>query len=154
MKYGYTRTSTSDKRDDDLLQRARAVIDVIIMLTMLLDRGSGGRSLSDAVDPSTREGKLLLNLRTMFAAYEREPVQERIQAGLDAARQRGVRIGRPPADPDELARKVREVENLVSSEGLSVTKAVKAIGWSRASYYRHAPTFSVRGVLDETSDAH
>lgn len=187
MRYGYTRTSTKDKQDDDLQRRAlmdagvderriyadqisgskeartrsgwsslderledddelvvwridrigRSMIDVITTVKDLTDRGVAVRSLSDGIDPSTREGRLMLNLMATFAEYERELIQERVQSGVDAARQRGVRFGRPPVDMDEVNRKVRTVQHLVEAEGLNVVEAAKTVGWSKATYYRH-----------------
>lgn len=187
MRYGYTRTSTKDKQDDDLQRRAlmdagvderriyadqisgskeartrsgwsslderledddelvvwridrigRSMIDVITTVKDLTVRGVAVRSLSDGIDPSTREGRLMLNLMATFAEYERELIQERVQSGVDAARQRGVRFGRPPVDMDEVNRKVRTVQHLVEAEGLNVVEAAKTVGWSKATYYRH-----------------
>lgn len=57
-----------------------------------------------------------------------------------AAKARGVRFGRPEVDPVEVARKVRAVEYLVSTEGATVEAAAKTVGWSRATYYRHRAT--------------
>lgn len=187
MKYGYTRTSTQDKQDDDLQRRAlmdagvderriyadqisgskeartrwgwsslderledgdelvvwridrigRSMIDVIITVKDLIDRGVGVRSLSDGIDPSTREGRLMLNLMATFAEYERELIQERVQAGVDAAKQRGVRFGRPAPDPERVARNLRTIQHLIETEGLGVVEAARTVGWSKATYYRH-----------------
>lgn len=115
----------------------RSMIDVIMTVSELQQRGVRLRSLSDSIDPSTREGRLMLNLMATFAEYERELIQERVRAGVDAARARGVRFGRPAADPEEAGRKVRTVRHLVQSEGISVAAAARTVGWSRATYYRH-----------------
>ena len=187
MKYGYTRTSTKDKQDDDLQRQAlieagvderriysdqisgakqtktragwsglderledgdelvvwridrigRSMIDVITTVKSLTDRGVLVRSLSDHIDPSTREGRLMLNLMATFAEYERKLIQERVQAGVYAARSRGVRFGRPAPAPEKVTRNLRIVQRLVEEDGLSVVEAAKTIGWSKATYYRH-----------------
>lgn len=187
MKYGYTRTSTKDKQDDDLQRRdliaagvaaeqiysdqvsgskeartrvgwaaldaklragddlvvwridriGRSMIDVITTVKDLVDRGVKLQSLSDRIDPSTREGRLMLNLMATFAEYERELIQERVQSGVDSARARGMQFGRPPADPAKVARNLRTIQHLVESEGLGVVEAAKTVGWSKATYYRH-----------------
>lgn len=115
----------------------RSMIDVITTVTDLLERGVRVRSLSDGIDPATREGRLMLNLMATFAEYERELIQERVQAGVDAARARGVRFGRPPADRTVVARKLRLIQQLVAEEGLSVAEAAETQGWSKATYYRY-----------------
>lgn len=187
MKYGYTRTSTKDKQDDDLQRRAlsdagvgdskiysdqvsgskaaltrsgwskldarlrsgdelvvwridrigRSMIDIINTVHDLLDRGVAVRSISDGIDPSTREGRMQLNLMATFSEYERELIQERVQAGVDAAKARGVRFGRPAPDAKKVARNLRIIQQLVETEGLGVVEAAKTVGWSKATYYRH-----------------
>lgn len=187
MKYGYTRTSTKDKQDDDLQRRAlsdagvdgkhiysdqisgsktassrsgwsslddrlqdgdelviwridrigRSMIDVITTVTALTQRGVAVRSLTDGINPSTREGRLMLSLMATFAEYERELIQERVQAGVDSARARGVQFGRPPVDPVKVARNLRTVKHLIEEEELGVVEAASTVGWSKATYYRH-----------------
>lgn len=191
MKYGYTRTSTKDKQQDDLQRDAlvaagvaeaqiysdqvsgskqtraragwtdldlqlrhgdelvvwridrigRSMIDVITTVSELTERGVAVRSITDGIDPSTREGRLLLNLMATFAEYERELIQERVQGGVDSAKARGVKFGRPAPEPGETARKVRVVQHAVDTEGISVEAAARMVGWSRATYYRHRGQF-------------
>lgn len=187
MKYGYTRTSTKDKQDDDLQRRAlvdvgvdvkqifsdqvsgskeaktrsgwtnlegrlragdelvvwridrigRSMIDVICTVKDLLDRRIKVRSLSDGIDPATREGRLMLSLMATFAEYERELIQERVRAGVDAAKARGVKFGRPAPDAEKVAMNLRTVQHLIDAEGLRVVEASQIVGWSKATYYRH-----------------
>ncbi|MBK0332054.1 recombinase family protein [Brachybacterium sp. MASK1Z-5] len=115
----------------------RSMIDVITSVDELLERGVIVRSLSDGIDPSTSEGRLMLKLMAVLAEYERELIRESVNAGVDAARARGVKFGRPAPDPEEAARKVRVVQYLVREEGFTVAKAAAEVGWSRATYYRH-----------------
>lgn len=193
MKYGYTRTSTKDKQDDDLQRRAlidagvgamqifsdqvsgskeartrsgwtnldgrlregdelvvwridrigRSMIDVITTVKDLVDRDVKIRSLSDGITPETREGRLMLSLMATFAEYERELIQERVQAGVDAAKARGVKFGRPAPDAEKVALNLRTVKYLIDSEGLGVVDAARTVGWSKATYYRHRSTAGV-----------
>ncbi len=121
----------------------RSMIDVITTVKDLVDRGVKVRSLTDGIDPSTREGRLMLNLMATFAEYERELIQERVQAGVDAARAKGKRFGRPAPDPAEVARKVRVVESLIETDGLSPADAAATVGWSRSTFYRHRQSVGV-----------
>lgn len=139
---GWSTLEARLRRGDELVvwridRIGRSMIDVITTVTELLERGVVVRSLSDGIDPSTREGRLMQSLMATFAEYERELIQERVQAGVDAARARGVRFGRPRPDPDETARKVRAVDHLAGTEGLTVEAAARTVVWSRATYYRH-----------------
>lgn len=115
----------------------RSMIDVVTTVKDLLDRGVNVRSLSDGIDPTTREGRLMLNLMATFAEYERELIQERVRAGVDAAKARGVKFGRPTPDAERVALNLRTVKHLIDSEGLGVVDASRTVGWSKATYYRH-----------------
>lgn len=103
----------------------------------LLDRGIEVRSLSGGIYTSTHEGRLMLNLMATFAEYERELIQERVQAGVDAATARGVKFDRPAPDTTKFALNLQTVKRLIDSEGLGVVDAARTVGWSKATYYRH-----------------
>jgi Resolvase, N terminal domain len=47
------------------------------------------------VDPTTSSGKLIAQVLSSFAEYERAQISERSKAGLTAKKRRGERIGRP-----------------------------------------------------------
>lgn len=52
-------------------------------------------SLRDNLDLSTPSGRLMLHIIGAMAEFERELIRERVSAGIQAARRRGARIGRP-----------------------------------------------------------
>jgi DNA invertase Pin-like site-specific DNA recombinase len=52
-------------------------------------------SLRDNLDLSTPAGRLMLHIIGAMAEFERSLIQERVAAGIAAARRRGVRMGRP-----------------------------------------------------------
>lgn len=68
---------------------------------------SVGEPWSDTAGPM---GELLLSVAAFVASWEREAIRERTRAGLAVARAKGRRLGRPPADPERLARAVAAVE--------------------------------------------
>ena len=57
--------------------------------------GVGFVSLNEALDLTTPAGRAMAALLAVFAAFEREILQERVRAGLAHARQNGKRLGRP-----------------------------------------------------------
>ncbi len=63
-------------------------------------------SLSEGLDFTTTVGKLLYQMISAFAEFERDCIRERVRAGMRNARARGKRIGRPPVvvDAAEVAR--------------------------------------------------
>jgi len=64
--------------------------------------------LDQAIDTSTPSGRLLFTVLAGIAEFERDLIRERTVAGMQAARRRGVRFGRPEVlDRDQHARLVR-----------------------------------------------
>ena len=59
------------------------------------DAGAGFRSVTEAVDTTTSAGRMVMQMLGSFAEFERSMVRERTRAGLAAARDRDVKLGRP-----------------------------------------------------------
>jgi DNA invertase Pin-like site-specific DNA recombinase len=51
-------------------------------------------SMSESIDTSTPTGKLMFSLLSAFAEFERGIIVERINAGLDRCRRKGIKLGR------------------------------------------------------------
>ncbi|HSZ91936.1 MAG TPA: recombinase family protein [Acetobacteraceae bacterium] len=49
-----------------------------------------------AIDTTTRAGRMFFQVTGAFAEFERSMIRSRVKAGLDRAKARGVRLGRPP----------------------------------------------------------
>jgi putative DNA-invertase from lambdoid prophage Rac len=73
----------------------RSVPDLLATLQELEHLGVGFVSLTEALDLTTPAGRAMAGLLAVFAAFEREILQERVRAGLAHARQNGMRLGRP-----------------------------------------------------------
>lgn len=58
-------------------------------------RGIEFRSLTEQIDTTTPVGKLLYRIINALAEFERDLNSERTKAGMEAARKRGKRVGRP-----------------------------------------------------------
>src|ERR1700687_2639362 len=73
----------------------RSVTDLLATLQELDHLGVGFVSLTEALDLTTAAGRAMAAMLAVFAAFEREVLQERTRAGLAHARQNGKRLGRP-----------------------------------------------------------
>src|SRR6202451_1417889 len=73
----------------------RSVADLLATLQELEHLGVGFVSLNEALDLTTPAGRAMAALLAVFAAFEREILQERVRAGLAHARQNGKKLGRP-----------------------------------------------------------
>lgn len=79
----------------------RSLPHLLDIITNLHKQGIAFRSLTEAMDTTTPHGELLFNLFGSLAQYERALTRERIMAGLDAAKRRGRKSGRPRAINEE-----------------------------------------------------
>lgn len=73
----------------------RSVTDLLATLQELEHLGVGFVSLTEALDLTTAAGRAMAAMLAVFAAFEREILQERTRAGLAHARANGKRLGRP-----------------------------------------------------------
>src|SRR5262252_7691559 len=73
----------------------RSVTDLLATPQELDHLGVGFVSLSEALDLTTAAGRAMAAMLAVFAAFEREVLQERTRAGLAHARLAGKRLGRP-----------------------------------------------------------
>ena len=76
----------------------RSTSDVVGSLEELKELNVKFVSITEALDFSTAMGRAMSGLLSVFAEFERELIRERVRAGLEQARSRGIRLGRPPLD--------------------------------------------------------
>jgi DNA invertase Pin-like site-specific DNA recombinase len=73
----------------------RSLHDLILMARRLEEAGIGLMSLQEKIDTSSSGGRLIFHMFGALAEFERQVIRERTQAGLNAARARGRKGGRP-----------------------------------------------------------
>jgi DNA invertase Pin-like site-specific DNA recombinase len=74
---------------------ARSLRHLLETIEGLEGQGKKFRSLTECIDTSTSGGKLIFSIIGAIAEFERALISERTKAGLEAARLRGRRGGRP-----------------------------------------------------------
>lgn len=109
----------------------RSIHDLFLTLKELTDLGVAFISLTEAVDMSTPIGRAVAGLLSVFAAFERELLKERVTAGIAQARKRGQRHGRPPT-VRKYATKVKQL----FKQGQSKADIARQLNISRASVRR------------------
>jgi DNA invertase Pin-like site-specific DNA recombinase len=77
---------------DRLGRSLKFLVDLIEQLNA---RSCGFVSLTDGIDTTTSTGELVYKILAVIAEFERGLISERTRAGLEAARRRGAKIGRP-----------------------------------------------------------
>ena len=76
----------------------RSLPHLLTTVSELKTRGIAFRSLTEQMDTTTPQGEFLFHIFGALAQFERSLIQERVQAGLAAARRRGS-PSRPPWRP-------------------------------------------------------
>jgi len=112
----------------------RSLRDLIDVVNELGERGVGFRSLQESIDTTTAVGKFTFHVFAALAEFERDLIRERTAAGLEAARQRGTRLGRPPALTPE---QVRMASVLMADPTLSAKQVAEQLGVHRSTLYRY-----------------
>lgn len=75
---------------------ARSMSHFVRIFEQLRAKNVGFRSLTEAIETETPQGRMFLNMLGVFAEFEREIIRERCLAGQVAARARGQTWGRVP----------------------------------------------------------
>ena len=110
--------------------------DLIAIVAGLRRQGVGLRSLKEAIDTTTPGGRLVFHVFAALAEFIRELIVEGTNEGLDAARARGQRLGRPPAMTPE---QVGHARAMLAQPKASIASIARLLGVSRSTLYKYVP---------------
>jgi len=109
----------------------RSLPHLIETVTMLGRCGVGFKSLTEGVDTSTSNGRLVFHIFGALAEFERDLIRERTGAGLSAAAARGRKGGRKAVvTPEKLGR-----AKVLIAEGLNVREAAGRVKVGKTALY-------------------
>ncbi len=109
----------------------RSVSDVVSTLQELQELGVQFVSITEVLDFTTAMGRAMSGLLAVFSEFERDMISERVKAGLNQARLRGKRLGRPP----KVKEKEIEIKKLWKKYG-NKSLVARELGVSRRSVSR------------------
>ena len=112
----------------------RSLKHLIETVTALKAQGVIFKSLTENIDTSTATGNLVFQIFGALAEFERNLITERTVAGLDAARIRGRKGGRPRRNPD--SGRIAFAKRLYRDNTLSIPDILKTLNVSKATLYR------------------
>ncbi|RZN52418.1 recombinase family protein [Escherichia sp. E13S3] len=113
---------------------SRSLKDLIEMVKLLESKNIGLKSLQESIDTTSSSGMLIFHLFGALAEFERNLTRERTQAGLQAARARGRKGGRPKVlNKDKQALAVR----LYDEKKHTVAQICELMGVSRPTLYKY-----------------
>lgn len=115
----------------------RSLRDLVNLVTEIQDKGAGLKSLNDSIDTNTPQGKLIFHLFASLAEFERDNISERTKAGLESARARGRKGGRPKGLSKEAKDKAIIAKSLYEQKGMSITQICQYLGVARSTFYKY-----------------
>lgn len=117
----------------DLDRAFRSSIDAMLTADALRQRGVKMRILSLPVDTTTAEGELFYTMVAAFANFEGRIISRRTKEGLDAARRRGVVLGRKPRLTDA---QIAEAHGKIAETATPCRQIAEGLGVSRITLQR------------------
>ena len=115
----------------------RSLGNLVQLFQDLAEQGVGVRVLDNpmlSTDGNSSQAKLMLGIYGAFAEYERDLLRERTNVGLEAARARGRRGGRPRLLDDP---KIQRAKQLHAAGTMTPKEIADAVGVSVATLYRY-----------------
>jgi len=112
---------------------ARSTRDLLETMESIRESGGQFQSISEPwADSTSHAGKMIMTVFAGIAEFERDLIRERTGAGREAAKQRGVRFGRPrKLNPDQV-----RVASQLLAEGKAVRDVARTFNVHEATIYR------------------
>jgi len=144
MALGTAHCSKLHKRLDRFGRSLRHLINALAELEA---RGIAFVSLRDNLDLGTPLGRLMFQIISAMAEFERALIQERVKGGLRHAQSKGKRLGRPTIVVDRsriasLRAQGRGWKKIAAELGVGVGAVLRAA--SRADYWVRPPSSTLR----------
>jgi len=96
----------------------------------------GLKILTQNIDTASAGGRLIFTVFSAIAEFEREIIRERTRAGLEAARARGRRGGRPRALSEK---DLKQARALLADPDITVEEVARRLGVGPSTLYRYLP---------------
>lgn len=111
----------------------RSLQHLLETVTGLQVQGIGFRSLQENIDTTTAGGKLIFHIFGALAEFERGIIRERTNAGLRAARARGIKGGRRSVMDEK---KIRQARALMANKSSSIAEICETLKVSKSTLYK------------------
>ena len=111
----------------------RSLKDLIDIMNLFKNKNIHFKSISENIDTATPTGKLIFHITGAFAEFERNIIRERTKAGIESARARGRKGGRPTKMTEE---RIKMAKILHNDKSLSINDILKQMNIKRGLFYR------------------
>ena len=117
---------------ESLSRLGRSTKDLIWLMETFNSKSVNLVSLKGSIDTTTSTGKLLFTLMSAIAQFERDVIVDRTREGLNSARARGRKGGRPRTDSEKLRKAIK----LYNTQQYSLAEIEDMTGVKRSTLYR------------------
>ena len=112
----------------------RTVKQLVDLIDDFQKQGVQFKSINDAIDTTTANGRFFFHIMSGFSELERELIRERTHVGLKSARSRGRLGGRPSVHKTD----IKEIAyQMVMENHQTVGEIANALNLSRSTIYRY-----------------
>jgi len=123
----------------ELTRFSRSTKDLFQLVEQIEKKGANIKSLKESwVDTTTPQGKLMFTIMAGLSQFERDLISQRTKEGLESARARGRKGGRPPKNNKEIEKAIK----LYKSKDYSLKEIHEMTGVSKTSLYRYLESCS------------
>lgn len=116
----------------ELSRISRSVRDLFKIVDEINRKGANIKSLKESwIDTTTPQGQFMFTIFAGVSEFERELIRQRVNEGIQSARMRGRKGGRPKSNEKAVEMALR----MYDSKSYSITEITKATGLSKATLY-------------------
>ena len=130
----------------ELTRLSRSTKDLFKLVEEINNKGCNIKSLKETwLDTTTPQGKLMFTIFAGISQFERDLISQRTKEGLESARARGRKGGRPKKNTDDINKALR----LYNSKEYSLKEIYEMTGVSQTSLYRYLKSFKDKESLND-----
>lgn len=126
----------------ELSRLSRSVKDLFQLVDIIKQKGANLKSLKEPwADTTTPQGKLMFTIFAGISQFDRDLTSQRTKEGLESARARGRKGGRPSKANSHIDMALK----MYASKEYSISEITKATGVSKTSLYRYVEERNLMG---------
>lgn len=118
----------------DLTRLSRSVKDLFGIVDQIEKKGANIKSIRESwIDTTTAQGKFMFTIFAGISQFERDLISQRTIEGLNAARARGKKGGRPRVNKKSIELALK----MYNSKSYSISEIKEATGICKTTLYRY-----------------
>ena len=118
---------------ESLSRLGRSTKDLLNLMGEFKSKGVKVISLKEDIDTDSPTGQLILTVLSAISQFERDVIVQRTKEGIQSAKDRGIKFGRPKAD----VRAIEKVLALYDTHSYSYREISELTGVSVSTIYRY-----------------